>query len=210
MILRSLTLPLVLSALLATAGTGQERPDFAGRWTLAADSGAVASGRAGARGRRAGAPRGSGASVGRRGGRGPRPGEMGSGWGDDLTITQDARMLTVGYAFFSRGDMQPPLRFDFALDGSETRDTVMMGRGRQEQRSTATWEGDRLVLTTVYSYPDAEAGQPPSSQVIRRLWLESPTALVVETTRAGVLGGASSTTRTVYSRGEDPPGRGGV
>ena len=67
---------------------------------------------------------------------GPRGrGDMGSGWGSTITITQDAARLTVEYAFFSRGDMQPPLKFVYALDGSETKNSVMMGRGIQGQTS---------------------------------------------------------------------------
>lgn len=172
-------LTIVLAATLSAGTAAQQRPDFSGRWREAADT-AEASGRT------------------RRGP--PSPGTMGSGWGSDLTITQDAATLTVEYMFFDRGDMQPPWRFAFALDGSETRDTIMMGRGMQERIATAGWRGDELELRIVETYPDAAPGEPTRSEVVRTLRLESPTTMMVETTRAGVLGGPSTTTRTRYIR----------
>jgi hypothetical protein len=131
----------------------------------------------------------------------PTPGSPGSGWGTPLTITQDSARLTVEYPFFSRYDLQPPLQFVFALNGTETRNTVMMGNGFQEQFSRATWNGSTLVLTTVYVVANPSgAGDSLRVEVTRRLSLESPTRLIAQTTRAGVLGGQPSTTRTVYTR----------
>jgi hypothetical protein len=174
----------------------QARPDFSGRWT--SDSTVAESGRGagrGGRGAAAGEPgrRGGGAARG-------RTGDMGSGWGPTITIAQDAKRLTVEYAFFSRGDLQPPLAFTYALDGSETRNALMMGRGIQEPRSTAVWDGDRLVITTSETFADPGASGPVSSVETRVLQLESPTTLLVEVTRKGVLGGSDSTTRTVYRK----------
>jgi len=125
---------------------------------------------------------------------------MGSGWGSTITLAQDASKLTLEYAFFTRGDMQPPLKFTYALDGSETRNTVMMGQGMQLQRATTAWEGEALVITTIHTFADPSTGRPATVEVKQKLSLESPTSLVVETTRAGVLGGPSSTTRTVYRK----------
>jgi hypothetical protein len=159
--------------LLITALFAQGHPDFAGQWTLAASA--------------------------EPGNRGPARGDMGSGWGSPITITQDATRLTVEYAFFSRGDMQPPLKFVFALDGAETKNTVMMGNGIQAQLSKARWDGDKLVITTVHSFRNPENGQPMTSEVRQTLSLESST-LIVETTRSAVLGGASSTTRSTYNK----------
>jgi hypothetical protein len=110
--------------------------------------------------------------------------------------------------FFTRGDLQPPLKYGFALDGSETRNVVLMGRGMQEQVSTAVWEGDKLVITTVYDVPGGEGGGMVLGEVSQTLSLQPPSpgraawppSLVVETVRGGVLGGPPSTTRTVYSR----------
>jgi hypothetical protein len=125
---------------------------------------------------------------------------MGSGWGSNITITQDARRLTVEYMFFSRGDMQPPLKFVYALDGSETKNSVMMGRGIQAQTSKGVWDGDKLVITTTHTFTHPETGQAMTSEVKQTLSLESPTSLIVETSRSGVLGGPASTTRTVYRK----------
>jgi hypothetical protein len=125
---------------------------------------------------------------------------MGSGWGSTITVTHDASRLRVEYMFFTRGDMQPPLRFDYALDGSESKNTVMMGRGIQEQRSTASWQGDRLVIVTRHPFVNPENGQTMTMAVTRTLSLESPATLVVETVRSGVLGGPATTSRTVYRR----------
>ena len=83
--------------------------------------------------------------------KGASRGDMGSGWGSTLTITQDARQLVVEQALFSRYDLQPPLRFVYALDGSETRNTVMMGHATQVRTSRATWDGAALRITTTLS-----------------------------------------------------------
>src|SRR5687768_7442126 len=97
----------------------QPRPDFSGRWTSVPDPAVQPA-----------QPVPS--PAGQRGGGLPvRSGDMGSGWGSTVTIVQTATALTVEYAFFTRGDMQPPLKFAFALDGSESKNTVMMGRGFQ-------------------------------------------------------------------------------
>jgi hypothetical protein len=125
---------------------------------------------------------------------------MGSGWGSTITITQDASRLTVEYAFFARGDMQPPLKFVYALDGSETKSSVMMGRGIQTQTSKTAWEGDKLVIITRHSFENPANGQPMEIEVKQTLSLESPTSLIVETTRSGVLGGPPSMTRTIYRK----------
>jgi len=175
-------------ALCAATASAQTRPDFSGRWTSEPEASA-ATGRGGGTGR--------GARGG--GGRG-RSGDMGSGWGTTITITQDATRFTVEYAFFGRGDMQPPLRFAYTLDGSQTLNTVMMGRGTQAQRSRTAWKADTLVITTVHTFPHPETGQPTPTEVTQAVSLESPTSLVVQATRAGVLGGPASTTRTVYRR----------
>jgi hypothetical protein len=178
----------------ASAGA-QSRPDFSGRWTSAPEPAAVAPAAAGARGAAPGGRRGGGGA-----GRGGQPGDMGSGWGDPITVTQDGRLLTVEYAFFSRGDLQPPLRFTYALDGTPINNTVTLGRGLQEQRSRTAWEGATLVITSVYTFAHPATGEPVSGTMRRTLTLASPTSLVVEVLRDGVLGGPASTTRTVFRK----------
>ena len=171
-------LPLLLVATLTQAPA-----DFSGRWTSDADpAAAAAAGGAPARGR------------------GPARGDMGSGWGSTITIVQNEKQLTVEYVFFGRGDLQPPLKFVYALDGSETKNSVWMGRGEQVQTSRAAWDGAKLKITTVYRFTDPATNKPMSEDVVTILSLESPASLIVETTRAGVLGGASSSTRAVYRK----------
>lgn len=153
----------------------QARPDFSGRWTVEAPAAPAG-------------PRGGGAAAR------PASGNLGSGWGSTITVAQTPGALTVEYAFFTRGDMQPPLKFTFALDGTETKNTVMMGHGFQVERSKAAWEGQSLVIATLHDYRDPSTGKPATFQVARKLSLESADTLIVETTRAG------ETTRVVYRR----------
>jgi hypothetical protein len=125
---------------------------------------------------------------------------MGSGWGPTITVAQDASHLTVEYLFFARGDLQPPLKFVYALDGSESKNSVMMGRGIQVQTAKTAWESDKLIITTVHVFENPANGQPMMIEVKQILALESPTVLIVETTRGGVFGGPPSTTRTAYRK----------
>ena len=124
--------------------------------------------------------------------------DMGSGWGSPITITHTPSQLTVEYAFFGRGDMQAPLKFVYALDGRETKNSVMLGRGRQIQTSRTAWKGRALVITTAHLLVDG--GKPATVEVTQTLTLESPTSLVVETTRAGVFGGPPSTSRATHKK----------
>jgi hypothetical protein len=165
---------------MSTASAAPQRvPDFSGRWTTDAEPGRALPPPVGAQ------------PIAR--------GDMGSGWGSTITITQQTQ-LVVEYTFFGRGDMQPPLKFVYALDGSETKNTVMMGRGIEVQVSRTAWEGHALVITTTHTLTDPVSGKLLTVDVKRRLTLESPTSLVVEVTRDGVLGGKPSTTRTTYRK----------
>jgi len=131
-------------------------------------------------------------------------GDLGSGWGSSITITQDANRLVVEYAFFEPREMQPPLSFVYALDGSETTASVMLGRGIQTQTSSARWDGASFVITTRHPFENPVTDEPMTSVVRRTISLESPTSLIVVTERQGVLGGPSSTTRTVYRKLQSP------
>jgi hypothetical protein len=168
---------LLLAASLATA---QARVDFSGAWS------AVGGG-------------------GRGGGAADPSAAMGSGWGGDITIVQRNGVFTVERVFFSRGDLQPALKLRCALDGTPTPNVLLMGRGMQESTCTAAWQGDTLVLTTVEQVDELSLAEPIVSEVRRRLTLRPSGSLVgrpsllIETTFAGVLGGPSTTTRTVYA-----------
>jgi hypothetical protein len=172
---------LAASLLIATTSewTGaQERPSFAGRWTVDAPTPPAPGGR----------------------GRGAVRGDMGSGWGNAITLTQDASRLTVEFAFFTRGDMQPPTRVAYALDGSESTNTRMLGRGIQAERSHARWEAATLVITTTYTFPNPATDTPETGTITRRMSLESTDVLVVDVVRHGVLGGQDTRTQTKYRR----------
>jgi hypothetical protein len=184
----ALVLFLIASALVTANAAEAQSPSFAGRWVLAPDS----------------------PGVTQRGGR-PAPGNQGTGWGADLTVTQDASTLTIEYARFARSDMQPPTKLVYQLDGSESRNAVNVGRGPQEQLSRAAWDGPRLIITTRHRFSSSPSGVTPGSQAKTSgqemtsdtkhvLWLESPASLVIETTRSGVMGGPASTARSVYKK----------
>ena len=127
------------------------------------------------------------------------PGDMGSGWGSTITIAQDAKKLSVEYPFFSRYDAQPSLTFAYPLDGTEGRNVISMGRGDQIETARTRWDGQALIIMTSMQVSDRGA-KPFSVQVTRKLSLASPTTMIVEVTRAGVLGGAAITTRSTYRK----------
>jgi hypothetical protein len=56
------------------------------------------------------------------------------------------------------------------------------------------------VITTTHSYENLANGQPLKIKVKQRLKPASPTMLVVEITRSGVLGDPAATTRTIYRK----------
>jgi hypothetical protein len=181
--LRSPLAALWLTAVLTATFPAQPPADFSGRWTL--DTPAIATTPA-----VPGTPAAAAA-----------PGDMGSGWGPVITIAQDTNRLSVEYTVFSRYDLQPPLTLKYPLDGSVGRNTMVMGRGEQVESSRAQWNGQTLVITTTFHIADRGAAKPFTAELTRKLSLESPTTLVVEVTRAGVLGGPASTTRSVYRKG---------
>ncbi len=133
---------------------------------------------------------------------------LGSGWGESFTLLQGADTLILERVFYARNDLQPAMKFRFALDGSETKNTVLLGRGEQIQVSTTAWDSDKLVITTVYHVLDAGDGRKLTSKVTQTLSFQPPRfgrsawppSLVIETARSGALGGPPSTTRTVYQR----------
>jgi hypothetical protein len=164
----------------ALTAASQGKPDFSGRWT--AEAAPAASGGAGA-------PAAA-----------PARGDLGSGWGPAIVITQDAAKLSVEIALYSRYDLQPQPVMSFALDGSESRNTLMLGRDLQSQTSRANWDGDRLRIATTYLFADPVSRAAQTMDVTRTLALESPARLVVEAAWSAALGGQPSTTRTVYAR----------
>jgi hypothetical protein len=166
-----------LAGFVVMAAAAQTQPDFSGRWTAPAPPAA-----SGIRG----------VAI--------EPGTLGSGFGAEMTIDHGPARLTVERAQFSPYDMQPPLRFTYALDGSESRNVVNMGRGPQELVSKAAWQDGSLVITTSYRFRNPQTGKTETSDVRQMLSLDGSGSLVVTTTHAGVLGGPSSTSTTTYKK----------
>ena len=180
--LRTSLWPLAILLWLAVTASGQTPPNLAGKWTLVPATGAP------------------GASMGSAPPTLSAPGTMGSGWGSELSIAQDAKSLTVEYTYFHPREVQPPFVFKYPLDGSPSRNTVNLGRGPQTQISRASLEEGVIVITTTHSFTHPLDGQAMTSETRQVLSLESPTTLLVETTRSAVLGGKASTTKTTYRR----------
>jgi hypothetical protein len=151
----------------------QSRPDFTGEWIRADSTTEVR-------------------SVASVGDAGFRVGTMGSGWGSPLTLRHEENRLVVEYTFFGTYDLQPRLSFTFALDGSESRNSVMIGHTESTLRSRTAWRGDTLVITTQYSSP---AGAT-ETVVRQKISIASPTSLVIQTSR----GESSPPNRFVYSK----------
>ena len=164
--------------------SAQTRPDFSGQWTVES----------------AAAPLSTGAPAGRPDQGRLAVGDMGSGWGAQLTITHDGKQLIVEPALFSRYDAAEQPRLVFALDGTETRNDVMISHTTQMRVSKAAWDGQSLRIITLYPGTDPGSGKPVTTEVIHRLSLETPTTLVIEVSRGAALGGKATTTRTVYRK----------
>jgi hypothetical protein len=174
----------VLAAALVAATVAAQPPDFGGRWTRVVESPAPPS---------AGAAR-------------PRiPATAGGGWGREMTITAEAERITIERHQFAANDMQPPMRYVYALGGPESRNVVNLGRGAQTEVARAALEGDTLVIVSRHAEGTVVAAE------VRQVFALDPSGdLVVETTRTA--GGATSTARARYRRQPPPspaPGRTG-
>lgn len=117
--------------LVAADASAQDRPDFSGRWTLIADADAPGGG---------GGGMGGGGMGGGMGGRG---GGMFGGLGQEATITQDAQRLTI-----TRTTPMGEIQQSYNLDGSPSTNTLSFGQMSVDQVSRASWDGNRLVITT--------------------------------------------------------------
>jgi len=108
-----------IAVVLFASGLSAQGKNFAGKWTPDAEKNAAAGG---------GGGRGGG-----RGGGGP------------MTITQDAKTLTI-----ERDMGGTPLKQVYNLDGSESKNTMPGRQGGEPttNTSTAKWDGDKLVITT--------------------------------------------------------------
>jgi hypothetical protein len=97
--------------------------------------------------------------------------------------------------------MQPPIIYHYALDGSESRNRLLLGWGVEERVSRTRWDGAKLVITTVFTSPDPATGIPARTEFVQTLTLESPTTLLVGSTRPGPAPGNDPiTSRTLYTK----------
>ena len=159
----------------AAPAPGQQTAPLSGRWALVADPAAAG------------------------GGRGSRiPATAGSGWGQELTIAQTASTVSIERAQFSAYDMQPPMRFEYALDGAESRNVFDIGRGLQEQTSSAAWNGTSLTIVTRHG-----RGTALAVEITQVFTVDAAGILSIETTRGGADPSSRSTTLTHYRRVEE-------
>lgn len=132
---------------------------------------------------------------------------LGSGWGDKISIKHTPDELDVERVVFIPRDFQQLVRYRFALNNSVSKNNVLTGREQKPITSTTRWEENRLVITSTYPFKDTKTGKWLTSKMTQTLWLEPPTitpwepTLIVETTREGLMGGLTSTNRTVYTKG---------
>jgi arylsulfatase len=132
---------------------------------------------------------------------------LGSGWGDKISVIHTDDQLEIERVIFVPREIQPPLRYRYALDGSKSEHIVNIGRTGPPPTSTSRWDGDRLIITTEYPFQNPKDNTWMKGRVIQTIWLQYAKgtpwepSLIVETTREGVLNGITSTNRTTYSKG---------
>jgi hypothetical protein len=125
---------------------------------------------------------------------------MGSGWGSPITISLRGDSLIVEFPYFSAYDLQPPIRYAYAMSGGDSRNVVMIGHAPSEQHGHVAWRGDTLDIITRTPVP-ADVGPAGTTAEVRySLVLASGTSLTVVTTRAGVRGAPANVLRTAYTK----------
>ena len=160
-------------------------PDFSGSWSTTIVSSAAPTGRS--------TP--------------PPIASLGSGWGDKISIAHNKNQLEVERVFFLPREIQPLIKYRYTLDGSLAENDITMGRTEQPISSTSKWEGDRLIITTLYKFRDLKNKKWLTNKVTQTIWLQAAKgtpwepSLIVETTRNAALNGLLSTNRTVYTKG---------
>ncbi|MBO0323681.1 sulfatase-like hydrolase/transferase [Muricauda sp. CAU 1633] len=137
----------------------------------------------------------------------PKVPDLGSGWGDQISIQQTPNQLNVERVVFIPREIQPLVKYQYALDGSKTENKVNIGRFNIVPTSTAAWKGNKLEIVTIHPFKNPKNGNWLEGKITQTLWLEPPTQtpweprLIVETTREGVLGGLTTTNRSIYTKG---------
>ena len=156
----------------AASLAAQAKPDFSGKWVMDPASAPAPP---------AGAPAGGGRGGGGGGGRG--------GFGNEFTIAQNAKTLTI-----TRMQGDQTVSTVYNLDGSESKNTVQGRGGATEQVSKAMWDGAKLVVTTTIN-----AGGNNIEQ--KRVFAMEGGNLTIETTQPGRDGGPGTPTKLTYKKG---------
>ncbi len=125
-------------------------------------------------------------------------GDMGVGWGSPLTIVQTPARLNVAFDAFTAYDLQPKVRLDYALDGAESRNAVVMGSA-PPSRSRAAWQDSALVITTTYTAPADVPAASGALDVRHTLALDAAGRLTIQSRRLGATGTVNTVTAT-YTR----------
>ena len=155
----------------AASLAAQAKPDFSGKWVAETPAAAPAAGAGGG------------------GGRGGGGGGRGGGFGNEFTIAQNAKTLTITR---TQGDQTVTTVYN--LDGSESKNTVQGRGGATEQVSKAVWDGAKLVVTTTIN-----AGGNNIEQ--KRVFAMEGGNLTIETTAPGRDGGPGTPTKITYKKG---------
>jgi hypothetical protein len=132
---------------------------------------------------------------------------LGSGLGDRITIHHTQDLLAIENVYFIPREMQEIMRQEFLLSGKPSESKINIGREQNPILSTATWEGNRLIIQSKLPYYDSKQRKQNYNTVYYTIWLEKPNStpweprLMVETTRVGIQGGLTVTNQTAYTKG---------
>ena len=159
----------------AASLAAQAKPDFSGKWVL--DPASAPAAPAGGGGGGGGGGRGGGGGGGR------------GGFGNEFTIAQNAKTLTL-----TRMQGDQTVATVYNLDGSESKNSVQGRGGATEQVSKAVWDGAKLVVTTTIN-----AGGNNIEQ--KRVFAMEGGNLTIETTAPGRDGGPGTPTKLTYKKG---------
>lgn len=154
--------------LMAAGLFAQTKPNFAGKWVLEPSAEAAGGG-------------------GGRGGRGFGRG----GLGQEITISQDAKTLTLEYT--AGGQNPQPVKLVYNLDGTESKNSVPGRGGQQEQTAKAVWQGAKLVVTTTVDF------NGNSFETTRAFSMDGAN-LKIENTNPGFGGNGPTTTTQTYNK----------
>jgi hypothetical protein len=167
-------LTIVMTAALVAGVSAQGKPNFAGKWTMVADPNTPP-------------PPPPGGGRGR--------GMMGGGWGQNLTITQDAKTLTV-----ERTAGEASVKETYNLDGSDSRISMpgRQGGAPTEATAKANWEDNKLVIKSERTMN--MGGNDMKIETKREITLDASGTMTVKTTISG-MGNEPVVNTVTYKKG---------